>query len=734
VGVSAVAVALGVYAAFGSVTAVAYADGTTSADATAGGSESNPSDNTAANDAGADGTHAPPHDGRLGPRRGNLPRVGSLPSLTTSRDKLPRMGTLQTHSAGTGPTAETKDSDGSPPGSVSNSSSSGAEATGAADEPGDASGEPSDGQVEVAGAGDAPTAEPAEASGAPVEVVDAGDQPIIEPGEASGGHAEVVGGDQPIIVPGEASGHAEIVNPGDEPIAVPIVEPAEASTGSPTKNSLTHADVSSVGASTKPDQNYRVALLTPTPEADAVAWTASQPIATSISAPVKVTFFTVIRDIVVSISNFLSMLPSNPITDLLQGAFMWVRRSFFDEPPTLSPQQTTGQTSGDITGTLGAADAENDPIKYTVVHQPLHGTVDIDSRKGTFKYRPSADFDGTDVFTVAADDGAHLNLANPTQSRTVEANVEIQQGPDLHQLEFKFTYPANDNYWTPQRRTEFEYAAKRLSTYFVVTTPTTIDYTVTSSRWLKNMPAQMRTPCDDPDGCDELAKAKSPLTDEENPGFYDSVVKHKIITGVDANGTKPDGNIDFNFAYRWSMGDQVKADEYDFTATVMHELLHTFGFGTGLSQPDVDKTTGQRPPIDNKNWNTFDRFLSNSTGGNAIDPTNYTWDPAFDSNMTGGTGGGGLYFNGANAQKAYNDKPVPLYSPAEWAGGSSVSHLDDDTFTGDNKRMMVSGDGTGMGVRTLSAVEIAILKDLGYTMVAQTPQNAPSPQLRQDVA
>jgi hypothetical protein len=730
VGVGAVAVALGVYAAFGSVTAVAYADGTTSADAASGGSESNPSDSTAANNADADGTHAP-HNGRLGPRRGNLPRVGSLPSLTTSRDKLPpRMGTLQTHSADTGPAAETEDSSGSPPGSVSNSSSSGTEATGAADEPGEASGEPSGGQIEVAGAGDAPTAEPAEASGAPAEAV-GGDQPIVEPGEASGGHAEVVAGDQPNVEPKEASGgHAEVVDSGDQP----IVEPEAVSSGALAKNPLTHADVSSAGASTKSDQNFRVALLTPTPEAETAARTTSQPVAASITAPVKVTFFTVIRDIVVSISNFLSMLPSNPITDLLQGAFMWVRRSFFDEPPTLSPQQTTGQTSGDITGTLGAADAEKDPIKYTVVHQPLHGTVEIDSKKGTFKYRPNSDFDGTDVFTVAADDGPHLNLANPTQSRTVEANVEIQQGPDLHQLEFKFTYPANDNYWTPQRRTEFEYAAKRLSTYFVVTKPTTIDYTVTSSRWLKTLPAQMRTPCDDPDGCGELAKAKSPLTNEVNPGFYDSVVQHKIITGVDANGAKPDGSIDFNFAYRWSMGDQVKADEYDFTATVMHELLHTFGFGTSLSQPDVDKKTGQRPPIDNENWNTFDRFLSNSAGGNAIDPTNYTWNPAFDSNMTGGTGGGGLYFNGPNAQKAYNDKPVPLYSPAEWAGGSSVSHLDDDTFTDDNKRMMVSGDGTGLGVRTLSALEIAILKDMGYTMVAQAPQNAPSTQVRLDVA
>ena len=41
-GISAVAMALGVYAAFGGVTAVAYADGTTSADASSDGSASKP--------------------------------------------------------------------------------------------------------------------------------------------------------------------------------------------------------------------------------------------------------------------------------------------------------------------------------------------------------------------------------------------------------------------------------------------------------------------------------------------------------------------------------------------------------------------------------------------------------------------------------------------------------------------------------------------------------------------
>ncbi|OBK78494.1 hypothetical protein A5651_02825 [Mycobacterium sp. 1274761.0] len=96
--------------------------------------------------------------------------------------------------------------------------------------------------------------------------------------------------------------------------------------------------------------------------------------------------------------------------------------------------------------------------------------------------------------------------------------------------------------------------------------------------------------------------------------------------------------------------------------------------------------------------------------------------------MTGGSEGGGLYFNGTNVQKAYDNHAVPLYSPTKWEGGSSVSDLDDNVFTGANKKLMVSADGKGLGLRTLSPLEIAILKDLGYTMAEQTPQNAQTPK------
>ena len=66
---------------------------------------------------------------------------------------------------------------------------------------------------------------------------------------------------------------------------------------------------------------------------------------------------------------------------------------------------------------------------------------------------------------------------------------------------------------------------------------------------------------------------------------------------------------------------------------------------------------------------------------------------------------------------------MPLYTPSDWSAGSSVSHLDDDTFTGVNAQLMNAMADKGLGIRTLSTIELGILTDLGYT-VKQNPASA----------
>ncbi len=96
------------------------------------------------------------------------------------------------------------------------------------------------------------------------------------------------------------------------------------------------------------------------------------------------------------------------------------------------------------------------------------------------------------------------------------------------------------------------------------------------------------------------------------------------------------------------------------------------------------------------------------------------WDVA----SVGGTGPiNGLLFNGPNAVTANGGQIVSLYSPTTWNDGSSGSHLDTDFFTGANFQMMnhAASVSEGLDIRTLSAIEIGILKDIGYTQAVPEP-------------
>lgn len=376
------------------------------------------------------------------------------------------------------------------------------------------------------------------------------------------------------------------------------------------------------------------------------------------------------------------------IQGFFEGALLLVRRAFFNQAPTVDPVQLTGQSEGLITGTIGAVDPEGEGISYSLVQAPLYGTVAIAS-DGTYTYTPGDGFDGVDAFTVAAaDDGPfHFNLLNPFRGPSTQAVVSVTQGESGARVNFNFIYGTGSQYWSQSARSALQTTAILLSSYFVVDSPVTVTYDVTGEY----------SPL-----TSTLATAGSDLVSTD-PGFYQTVVQNKILNGVDSNGAAADGVITWNFGNAWAFGNSVSNSQYDFQSTAMHELLHTLGF---LSNVDSAGSNG------GDNWTQFDSFVVTSNGTNAIG-NDYKWKTAFNPNLTGSNGG--LYFGGPNAVAAYGG-PVPLYTPNPWQSGSSMSHLDDSTFTGNNEQLMNAVSDTGLGVRELSEVELGILQDLGYTI------------------
>lgn len=382
-----------------------------------------------------------------------------------------------------------------------------------------------------------------------------------------------------------------------------------------------------------------------------------------------------------------------PIRTLFgEGTALLVRRALFNQAPTVAPVQLTGQGEGPITGTIGAVDLEQDPLTYAITATPLHGSAVVNA-DGTYTYTPGTGFAGTDSFVVAVTDtGRHLNLLDLGRPASTSASVAVTRGALAAMLRFQFVYGSGSLHWSDAARSALESAATALSSYIVVDSPVTVTYAVTGAR----------SPFSS-----TLASAGSDFVDDGS-GFLQTVVQNKILTGADANGSAADGMIDWNFGPSWAFGSSVANTQYDFTSIAMHELLHTMGF---LS--NIDKSGSNTGDV----WTVFDSYVVNSAGARAINGGTYTWNSAYNSNLTGGNGG--LYFGGPDAVAAYGAL-VPLYTPNPWEAGSSMSHLNDNVFSGSRKKLMNAVTSTGQGIRALSPVELGVLADIGYN-VSGTP-------------
>ena len=363
-----------------------------------------------------------------------------------------------------------------------------------------------------------------------------------------------------------------------------------------------------------------------------------------------------------------------------EGAALLVRRTFFNQAPSLAPIQLTGQSEGPITGTLAAVDPDGDALSYSVTSNPRYGAAVVNG-DGSYTYTPAGGFAGNDSFVVAVTDtGFHINLLDLFRPASTSANVAVSQGALASKLRFQFVYGTGSQYWSSAARSALESAATQLSSYVVVTSPVTITYDVTGQSSVFSS---------------TLASAGSDFITGDS-GFLPTVVQSKIQTGYDANGSAADGTITWNFGRAWGFG-SVTSGEYDFQSTAMHELLHTFGFLSNIDQ--AGSNTGRI-------WTLYDSYVVNAAGTRAIDSTDYTWKSALDSNLTGGNGG--LYFGGPHAVAA-NSGNVKLHTPNPWSSGSSMSHLSANT-------LMNAKVNTGPGPRVLSPADLGILADIGYTV------------------
>ena len=358
---------------------------------------------------------------------------------------------------------------------------------------------------------------------------------------------------------------------------------------------------------------------------------------------------------------------------------------------------TPNASTGVVSGTVKATDADRDSLSYSAPATTTKGSVTLNASTGAFTYTPTVTARGaatgstTDTFTVTVSDG--YGGATPIVVSVPVLPSSATTAPA--KITYVFNYTTGSQYWTPEAKAALQESADQVAAYIVVSKPVTLTFDVTAL----NDPAS-----------DTMASTGSDLV-SSRAGFYNTVVQNKILTGVDSNGAKADGYIDVNFGTGYALGDVVSDTEYDFESTMMHEMLHAYGFLSYVDEAGWNKGT---------NWTKFDSLIGTSSGAKVINPSGYKFNTLYNTNLTDGAGG--LFFLGPAAIAAYGG-PVPLYTPNPWEAGSSVSHLDDTVFTGSRMQLMNAMADSGLGIRTLSAVELGVLKDLGYT-VKQNPSAA----------
>ncbi len=191
------------------------------------------------------------------------------------------------------------------------------------------------------------------------------------------------------------------------------------------------------------------------------------------------------------------------------------------------------------------------------------------------------------------------------------------------------------------------------------------------------------------------------------------------IANSDLNGTNKDIEIHVNKNIsNWYLGTDgnTPAEKYDFVTVMMHEIIHGLGFYSSLNIPEysdigkygVQFSNGNSYPV------IFDSFIKCD-----IDNT-WILDKPNNSFELGGIlidSVSGLSFVGEHARSANKNRDVKLYLPSIWNGGSSVSHLDEDTFPEHNANsLMTPFFAKAEAIHSPGPITLGVLKDMGWNI------------------
>ncbi|MEM7118364.1 MAG: GEVED domain-containing protein [Chloroflexota bacterium] len=197
------------------------------------------------------------------------------------------------------------------------------------------------------------------------------------------------------------------------------------------------------------------------------------------------------------------------------------------------------------------------------------------------------------------------------------------------------------------------------------------------------------------------------------PGVAYAVALANAIDGNDLNGERSEILTSVNSNIEWdycTVNCVVDANSFDFVSTMVHEFIHGLGFSMSFSVDNADNPTigSYQPSIADESVYTYD---GENTVQKLTDLPNNSAE-LLDAFLGGS---GTVVLAGNNTVAANDDMPAFVYSTTSWESGSSMSHFDDN-HPSNLGRIMNAATDSGPGSRTVDALTLMLLKDIGLSV------------------
>jgi hypothetical protein len=193
--------------------------------------------------------------------------------------------------------------------------------------------------------------------------------------------------------------------------------------------------------------------------------------------------------------------------------------------------------------------------------------------------------------------------------------------------------------------------------------------------------------------------------------YYPIALVEKILGKELTGSNRPDMVADFNKEINWYFGTDGNTPSlmYDFVSVVMHEICHGLGF-TGFFY--VDDQVGGYGFWEDGDATSFDCLVERFNGDRLIDTSVYV-NPS--ESLKNALVSGLLFANSPVAKLDGNNARPRLYAPASWDGGSSIYHLNDNTYpAGNTNSLMTHAIGRGQAIHDPGPLTMGIFADLGW--------------------